>query len=280
MPLPLSLSTSTVHPLKAEAAFIAAQRAGYSAVELMVTPSRDTQNPHHIQNLIQKYSIPVTTIHAPTLLLCKFVWGTDPAFKLERSVKHAEQIGAQSVVVHPPFKNNPYSKKFLNHVNTLQKTTQVQICVENMFPWAGTEFYGPSWEETLDAVPYLTFDFSHAALSGMNVLEFFSAYHHKVKVIHLTDGTTRHTARNSHIHDEHMLPGEGDMPIREVYDILIRNKWVGETVLEVNTRKYRTLPEKLYPLRKSINFFNETTTLLLNQKVLSEAPEATPLSSA
>ena len=266
MPLPLSLSTSTVHPLNAEATFIAAVRAGYSAVELMVTPSKDTQRPNHILNLIQKYSLPVTTVHAPTLLLCKLVWGMDPAKKLERSIQHAETIGARSVVVHPPFKNNPYASQFLNHVKQLQQETSVHICVENMFPWAGKEFYGPSWEKTIDTVPYLTFDFSHAALSGMNILEFFTNYHSKVKVIHLTDGTTHRN--NNHVHDEHLLPGEGDMPITEVYNLLIRNNWSGDTVLEVNTRRYKTLAQKMYPLRKSINFFNETTDNLLNRTAL------------
>lgn len=256
----LSLSTSSVNPLNAEAAFKAASMTGYKGIELMVSPNRATQNVEHIKDLIEQYSIPVTSVHAPTLLLCKFVWGTEPGQKLTRSVKFAELLGATSVVVHPPFKNNPYSKKFLQHVKNLQEDTDVHIAVENMFPWGARghtrEIYGPSWEETCETAEYLTFDFSHAALSGMNVMEFFEKYHQKTRIIHLADGTTRNQAKGDSIKDEHMLPGEGEMPIKEVYELLNRNNWKGETVLEVNTRKQREFIKKLPLLQQSIDHYN------------------------
>ncbi len=192
----ISLSTSSVNPLNAEKAFEAAKQTGYAGVELMISPSKDTQNPEHIKNLIQKHSLPVTSIHAPTLLLCKFVWGTDPGNKLTKSVEFAEQVGATSVVVHPPFKSNPYSKKFLQHVKNLQENTAVHIAVENMFPWSvrgkSRNIYGPDWEETCETVEHLTFDFSHAALSGIDVMAFFEKYHQKTRIIHLADGTREH----------------------------------------------------------------------------------------
>lgn len=267
----LSLSTSSVNPLNAEAAFKAAATTGYKGIELMVSPNKSTQDAGHIQELIEKYSMPVTSVHAPTLLLCKFVWGTEPGNKLTRSVKFAEQLGATSVVVHPPFKNNPYSKKFLQHVKNLQEDTNVHIAVENMFPWGARghnrEIYGPSWEETCDIAEYLTFDFSHAALSGMNVLEFFKNYHEKTRIIHLADGSTRNQTKGDSIKDEHMLPGEGDMPIQEVYEFLNRNNWKGETVLELNTRKHRNLEGKMPMLQQSIDYYNNVANPVLKSLI-------------
>jgi len=256
----LHLSTSSVNPMKTETTFIAAAEAGYKGVELMISPSKETQNLNHIKDLIQKYSIPVTSIHAPTLLLCKFVWGTNPGRKLSKSVEFAEQVGATSVVVHPPFMTNPYAAKFLTNVKQLNDNSVVDVAVENMFPWAfkghSKEMYGPSWDETISTADNLTFDFSHASLSGMDVMKFFTEYHHKVRVIHLTDGSSRTNSKADSIKDEHLIPGEGDMPIREVYELLNENNWSGDTVLEINTRQHSTLEQKLPALVSSMAFFN------------------------
>jgi sugar phosphate isomerase/epimerase len=256
----LSLSTSSVQPLQAEAAFRAASQLGYGGVELMIAPGKDIKDLDHIKNLIQKYQVPVTSVHAPTLLLCTFVWGMHPGQKLSRSVKFAEEVGATSVVVHPPFKRTSYSASFLEHVNKLNNDSVVDIAVENMFPWAvknrSREMYGPSWEETCETVDNLTFDFSHASLSGMNVMEFFKKYHSKVRIIHLTDGKVRTNTQGDSIADEHLLPGQGDMPIREVYELLNEQNWKGETVLEINTRKQHGLEAKMPALQHSIDYFN------------------------
>lgn len=257
----LSLSTSSVQPLQAEAAFRAASQLGYGGVELMIAPGKDIKDIGHIKNLIQKYQIPVTSVHAPTLILCTFVWGMHPGQKLNRSVEFAEEVGATSVVVHPPFKRTAYSSSFLEHVNQLNKDSFVDIAVENMFPWAvknqSREMYGPSWEETSETVDHLTFDFSHASLSGMDVLDFFKKYHSKVRIIHLTDGKIRTKSKGDSIADEHLLPGQGDMPIREVYELLNAQGWKGETVLEINTRKHRSLEAKFPALQQSIDYFNQ-----------------------
>jgi sugar phosphate isomerase/epimerase len=255
----LHLSTSSVNPMKVESAFIAAAATGYEGIELMISPSKETQNLGYIKDLIQKYSIPVTSIHAPTLLLCKFVWGTNPGLKLKKSVEFAEQIGATSVVVHPPFKTNPYAHKFLANVNHLNNNSAVDVAVENMFPWTfkgrSKEIYGPSWEEAIKTAENLTFDFSHASLSGMDVMKFFTEHHQKVRVIHLTDGSTRTNSKADSIKDEHLIPGEGQMPIREVYQFLNEQNWLGDTVLEINTRQHAKLEDKLPALTTSRDFF-------------------------
>lgn len=257
----ISLSTSSVNPLSVNMAFEAAKQLEYDGIELMVSPNKLTQNLDHMKMMVDKTGVPVTSVHAPTLLLCKFVWGTAPEGKLVKSVDFAKQIGASSVVVHPPFKNNHYAQHFIDVANKLSGDSGVDVAIENMFPWIingnDIQMYGPSWEETCERADYLTFDFSHAALSGMDIMAFFNKYHHKVRVIHFTDGSKRNKVKGDAISDEHMLPGEGDMPLREVYSLLKENSWTGDTVLEINTRKQRTLADKLPDLQKSIDYFHE-----------------------
>lgn len=257
----ISLSTSSVNPLNVGVAFEAAQLIGYNGIELMVSPSKLTQDVSYINHLVETTGIPVTSIHAPTLILCKFVWGTDPKGKLIRSVDFANEVGATSVIVHPPFKTSQYADEFIDVANFLGRNFTPDVAIENMFPWMvkgrTVEMYGPSWQETCERADNLTFDFSHASLSDMDVMEFFEKYHHKVRVIHFTDGSKRTRLKGDAIKDEHLLPGEGDMPLREVYAFLKEKNWSGETVLEINTRKHKTIVDKLPALRHSLDYFHE-----------------------
>lgn len=260
----ISLSTSSVNPLDVRVAFEAAKLVGYDGIELMVSPSKLTQDVDYVRSLVDETGIPVTSVHAPTLLLCKFVWGTAPEGKLVKSVDFANRIGANTVVVHPPFKTNEYAGRFIDVANKLTRDNKVDVAIENMFPWVmkgrEVQVYGPSWEETCERSDQLTFDFSHAALSGMDIMTFFNKYWHKVRVIHFTDGSKRTRVKGvkgDAIKDEHMLPGKGDMPIREVYALLKEKGWNGETILEINTRKHRTMTNKLPDLTHSLEYFHE-----------------------
>lgn len=231
----------------------------YDNMEVMVTPHKNSQNADYLKGLIDQHQIPIRSIHAPTLLLCQFVYGTEPVHKLKKTAELALAVGAKDVIVHPPFKANPYSKKFLKVIQNMEDETGLNFAVENMFPWAArgrtVEIYGPSYIEAAEKVNSLTLDFSHAAASGLDTLDFVKKYHHKLKVIHLTDGTTRERSKADPVLDEHLIPGDGDMPIREVYEFLRSVNWKGSTVLEINTRPQKTLSMKRYPLSHSMNFF-------------------------
>lgn len=261
MAMKISLSTSSVNPLNVGVAFEAAKLLGYDGIELMVSPSKLTQNLGYIQHMISETGVAVTSVHAPTLILCKFVWGTSPEGKLIKSVDFAEKVGATSVVVHPPFRTSDYSHKFIEVANKLNRENTPDVAIENMFPWMvkgkEVQMYGPRWEETCEKADHLTFDFSHAALSDMDILDFFNKYHHKVRVIHFTDGSKRARMKGDAIKDEHLLPGKGEMPLREVYALLKEKDWTGDTVLEINTRKHKTIIDKIPALEHSLNYFHE-----------------------
>ena len=57
-----------------------------------------------VKQLSDHHELPVCAIHAPCLLFTQRVWGTDPWGKLERSAEMAHAVGADVVVVHPPFR--------------------------------------------------------------------------------------------------------------------------------------------------------------------------------
>ena len=63
--------------------------------------------------------------------------------KLTRSVQAAERLGAQTVVVHPPFRwQRRYAEGFSDQVAELETRSDVMVAVENMFPFRADRFFG------------------------------------------------------------------------------------------------------------------------------------------
>ena len=102
-----------------------------------------------VKQLSDHHELPVCAIHSPCLLFTQRVWGTDPWGKLERSAEMAHAVGADVVVVHPPFRwQKEYAAGFVDGIAALEESTGLAFAVENMYPWRasarrGVEMYLP-----------------------------------------------------------------------------------------------------------------------------------------
>lgn len=253
----IGMSTSAVYPLSTENAFRLSRLAGFDGVEVMVTNDEVTQDAAALLELSARYEQKILSIHAPVLLLTHFVWGRDPRVKLERSAELARAVGATTVVVHPPFRwQAQYARDFLRIVRETATTYDVEIAVENMFPWKvarhNLKAYSPGTDPTTMDCDAMTLDFSHASLSGRDSLELAMAMGSKLRHVHLCDGSG--SMDEGRIFDEHLLPGHGSEPVSEVLEYLVRQGWDGSVVAEVNTRKAQDEDERLELLRETLEF--------------------------
>jgi sugar phosphate isomerase/epimerase len=258
----IGMSSTCVYPLALEDSFRLAKLAGYDGVEVMVTRDEATQDAATLSSLSEQYGLPVLSIHAPVLLLTHFVWGRDPRAKLERSAALAADVGADTVVVHPPFRwQVGYAEDFLGIVRNLGESTGLQIAVENMFPWKiggrGVKAYSPGWDTTLMDCPAVTLDFSHCSLSGHDSLAMATALGERLRHVHLCDGSG--SLDEGRVFDEHLLPGRGTQPVAEVLTLLAEDSWSGAVVAEINTRTARTEDERLAMLAETLDFAREHT---------------------
>jgi len=256
----IGMSTSCVYPLETERAFEFAEEAGYDGVEVMVTGDDVTRDVDELLRLSEVYNTPIMSIHAPVLLLTHFVWGRDPQVKLERSAELARAVGADTVVVHPPFRwQRGYAENFLRIVRQTEQHTGIDIAVENMFPWKvrgrSMKAYAPSWDPRTMDCDNVTLDFSHAALAGQDSLELAHAFGDRLRHVHLCDGSG--SLDEGKIFDEHLLPGHGGQPVVEVLRTLAASGWDGSVVAEVNTRKAQNELERLLALRETLEFARE-----------------------
>jgi sugar phosphate isomerase/epimerase len=256
----IGMGTTCVYPLGLEEAFRTAAELGFDGVEVMVTRDEATQSAALLRALVEDYGVPVLSIHAPVLLLTHFVWGRDPRVKLERSAALAAELGADTVVVHPPFRwQSGYADGFLDIVRSTAAASGVSVAVENMFPWkvAGRAMaaYSPGWNPLPMDCDAVTLDFSHAALSGVDGLHLAEELGDRLRHVHLCDGSG--ALDESRVFDEHLVPGRGTQPVAEVLQRLAGSGWSGSVVAEVNTRKARTRAERLGLLQETVRFARE-----------------------
>jgi len=231
----VALSTASVYPETTATAFEMAVRLGYDAVEVMVGIDETSQDIAQVKHLSEYHEIPVCAVHAPCLLITQRVWGTDPWGKLETSAEMAHEVGADVVVVHPPFRwQRDYARGFVEGIALLEEQTGIAFAVENMYPWRASrremQVYAPHWDPLGFDYANTTLDVSHAATAREDCLELAKKMAPTLRHLHLTDGS-------GSAKDEHLIPGRGNQPVADLLEHLAASGFGGHLVLEVNTRR-------------------------------------------
>ncbi|GAA1681255.1 sugar phosphate isomerase/epimerase family protein [Kribbella sp. NPDC056951] len=248
----IGLSTASVYPETTASCFELASRLGYDGVEVMVGIDPLSTQIDAIQRLVDYHQLPVLAIHAPCLLITQRVWGTDPWGKLERSAEAAKDLGADVVVVHPPFRwQRDYARGFVDGIARLEDETGVIFAVENMYPWRapgkGLQAYAPSWDPTEQTYAHTTLDLSHSSTAEQDCVELAETMGRTLKHIHLTDGT-------GSAKDEHLVPGRGTQRAADLLSTLANQDFRGHIIIEINTRRATSRSEREVDLIESLEF--------------------------
>lgn len=166
----------------------------------------------------------------------------------------AERLGAQTVVVHPPFRwQRRYADGFSEQVAELESRSDVLVAVENMFPFRADRFFG-SGDPSIERMRK-----RGGRPPGVGISAFAPSY----DPLDATTRTTRWTCRTPrpqapmpgdgrrmgdglvHLHlcdgngastDEHLVPGRGGtQPTVEVCQMLAASDFTRHVILEVTT---------------------------------------------
>lgn len=238
----IGLASTSVYPESMSSSFELAARLGYDGIELLVGLDKVSTDIDYVKKLQDYHQVPVLSVHAPVLIVTQRTWSNDHWVKLQMTIEAADRLGADAIVVHPPFRwQGEYAKNFEQGLKRLQATTEIKLCVENMFPLrigAGRmPMYLPSYDPTDFDFPYLTLDTSHASTSKQRSIDYVLRWGDRLQHLHLTDGSGKPT-------DEHLFPGEGDQDVWEVVAAMRDRGFEGHIVHEVNTRSSKTRSER------------------------------------
>ena len=251
-PIRVSLSTSSVYPGSTASGFEAAARLGYDGVEVMVGIDDVSADITAIKALSAFHEMPVVSVHAPCLLVTQRVWGSDPWGKLHRSAEMALEVGADVVVVHPPFRwQRDYARTFVEGIADLEEQYGIAYAVENMYPWrtGKREFqaYAPGWNPVEQDYAHVTLDLSHSSTANGDPVEMARTLGDRLAHVHIADGS-------GSAKDEHMVPGRGTQPCQEFLEVVAGSGFGGEIVVEINTRKAKDQSEREADLLEALAF--------------------------
>jgi sugar phosphate isomerase/epimerase len=212
-PIPkLAVSSGPLWRLQTPHAFEVIKASGAEGIEILVTQSTETQSPNSLEQLANRHDLPVVAIHAPQLLLTRNVFSTNQLEKIRRTVELAKAVGAETIVLHPPYAwHLRYSLWVLHELEDMAQDSPT-ITMENMYPVhvgrRRLRFHRFGGIERLDRFTNVTLDTSHLAVAEADIVEAYRALADRVVHIHLSDN--RGKGR-----DSHAPLGEGMLPFAE-----------------------------------------------------------------
>jgi len=216
---------------------------GYTGVEVMVTKDPASQDPDRMRMLADEHGLTIGAIHAPSLLMTRKVWGTDPIGKIDRAIQVAERAHVPVVVMHPPYRWQRAYRRWLDEeLPVLEARTGVIVAIENMFPVRvgkrGVTFHANQDLDELEGLPHLVLDTSHAAVAEHDPVEVRRRFGERLRHVHLSDNAGKGW-------DSHLPPGEGVLDLDAFCDDLVAANYAGAVSLEVDLRTHLTDPERL-----------------------------------
>ena len=263
MPRPrLLFSTAAFFARPLGATFRLIAERGYAGVEVMVTKDPASQDPVVIRKLADEHGLEVGALHAPSLLLTRRIWGTDPIRKMERAAEVASDAGIPTVITHPPYRwQHAYRNRLHDVLPDIERRTGVVVGIENMFPLhVGSHplmLHANQDLDELEGIRHLVLDTSHAAVAKHDLLEVRRRFGDRLRHVHLSDNA-------GHGWDSHLPPGEGVLPLGRFLDDLVASGYDKTISLEVDLRRYLTEQARLDPILESMRAWVESR--------LAEAP--------
>ena len=229
------LSNAPFHHRPLADAFAVAAEAGFDGVELMVTGDPQTQDVDVVAHLSHIHRMPVPVVHGPFLLLTRRVLGTDPLEKAVRTCGMARTLGADLVIVHPPFRwQQPFRRWLAEDADSVAAAHGLRVAVENLYPiplGAVTPRLHTATEPAhLAAHRHVVLDTSHLAVTGVDL---GAAWHHlgpRTAHLHVSD-------HDGGWGDRHLLIGDGMLPLDRLLGRVGRDVDAPSITLELHLRR-------------------------------------------
>lgn len=258
----LIFSTGSLYTHDIAYCYEIAAEAGCDGMEVMCDERWCTRDPSYLKKLGHTYGLPTLVLHTPfSVHLMGWQNRGDHLGRIHQTHKLAEDIGAETIVIHNPPSiyrsalETPSRRYWLpwktpfksvknwieNELPACQKTTPIKIAVENVptvkiMGLKTDPHYWKGIEQWANLNEYLTLDTTHWATHDVKPLEAYEGAKGRVWHVHLSnykDGR------------EHRLPHQGELDLAGFLQRLSKDNFAGTVCLE------------LYP--DSLGFQNDAT---------------------
>jgi sugar phosphate isomerase/epimerase len=222
----LALSTGSLHTYGLNRAWTFATEAGFDAVEVLIDARWDTRQPAYLRALAGQTELPVAALHTPFRPLKGF--GDDYPACVRRALALAGEVGARSVVAHPELSDGTdYGHWLRKHHEELSPPDAPRLAIENLPLKVVNKKprYKAHTVERVAAFARITFDSTHFATAGVDVLAAYEALWERVGHIHLS---------NFREGKEHRLPQDGELPLDRLLAALVARGYTGVVSVELH----------------------------------------------
>ena len=272
----IALSTGSLYSYGLARVLNLAAEAGFDAVEIMVDERWDTRQPDYLRRLCQESGLPIAAVHNPFLPNVPG-WPADPLGRLRLSVQVAREVGAPLVVTHLPLRirgarveligfkakrlmvpiplrgESDYHRFLLDGLARFEAEEGVVVAVENMPVkrlWGlELDIYALNRIDFLATLPHLTLDTTHLGTRGLDPLAVYERLKERVVHVHLSDFKDQ----------EHLLPGDGHLPLGPLLERLARDGYGGAVTVELGPEALHAEDEAQVKerLRRAVAFCRE-----------------------
>jgi sugar phosphate isomerase/epimerase len=211
--------------------------AGYDGVELMITQDPTTQDSERVDEVTRTEGAPAEVVHGPFLLLTRRVLGTDLVTKARRSLQVASDLGADTMIVHPPFRwQRQFHEWLLDEGDAEATELGTRIGVENLYPvqvrGRPMRFHRYTEPEHLSPFPHVVLDTSHFAVAEVDINAAWDRLRHQAVHLHVSDN--RGQGR-----DSHAPLGHGKLPLGAFLHTVGADEQTPTSItLELDCRRY------------------------------------------
>ncbi|HZE86833.1 MAG TPA: sugar phosphate isomerase/epimerase [Methylomirabilota bacterium] len=226
------------HPL--DEVFSALKKAGLDGIELLLPSYSITTDKilKEVKDVLHEHHMPVLSVHQ----VLRFFTKTRLA-EVERLFEIAQILGAKIIVLHTNSAGKQvFDSEYVDALHSLEKKYAIKIGFENMEKFIGSLHRGHSWHQKKFAELMkkndfsITFDTTHLAHSGGDIINFFKNNKDRIINIHLSD--YKFHILNSNLRPlryKHLPLGKGELPIGKFLSVLKKEKYNGNVTLEINT---------------------------------------------
>jgi sugar phosphate isomerase/epimerase len=255
LPLKRSFTEKLVHSkslfrkYSIEEVFQKLKAAGVDGIELLIPVNFSEEDFKQIQAILNKNSVVVNSIHQPLRWITK-----TNVSEIKMLFSVAKKFNAKVIVLHLyNAKEQIFNNSYLEKLHNLQKEFGIKIAFENTQKFAQVFNQKIYWDSKMfseivkKAGFSITFDTTHLANTGGDIIPFFNENKDNIVNIQLSDYRVRFLKPSLH------LPlGKGTLPVKEFLQILKENNYQNYITLEIKG-DLEELCESALLIKKIIN---------------------------
>jgi len=224
------------------------KRAGVNGIELLISSNTKDQDIQIIRKMLRELDIRIFSVHQSVSTLFNIsIIGVGSLFKI------ANELSVEVVVLHiSSIGDQIFDRNYVGGLKDLENKYKIKIGIENMpmnplwffktYTWKENEF-----SSLIEKTGFhITFDTTHLAQTGGDIIDFYKKNKSRIINIHLSDYKKNFLNNPLMLtYGTHLPLGRGQLPIGKFLKTLKETDYNGIITMEING----TLPEILRSAR-------------------------------